>query len=129
MSGDFLDFAIAYTTIGWFVWLLAWPFFVLANVVGWAIAAIRAWRRGAQRLARWSAALAVAVLLDGYLVLTDQAFSVLATVPSSWRLLAQLGLLALPLVAGIVGLLMLWMWLWRSDGLRQAKAPEQARRA
>lgn len=128
MSSDVLDFAITYTTIVWFAWLLAWPFFVLANVVGWGIAALRASRRGSHRLARWSAAIAVAVLLDGYLVLTDQAFAVLAGVPSRWRLPAQLGLLAVPLIAGIGGLLKLGVWLWRRDGRVQGDALEKARR-
>lgn len=123
MSSDLLDFAIGYTTIGWFAWLLAWPVFALANVVGWGIAAIRASGRGSHRLARWSAAIGVAVLLDGYLGLTDQAVAVLAGVPSRWRLLAQLGMLVVPFAASIAGLLTLGVWPWRSDRRRPAKAP------
>lgn len=129
MSGDFLEPAIAFITIGWFAWLLAWPFFVLANVGGWGIVAIRARRGGSYRLARWSAALAVAVLFDGCLVLADPAFSLLGGVPSSWRFVVQLGLLALPLVVGAAGLLMLGVCLWRSDLHRIGDEHEKPRRA
>lgn len=111
MSNGPRDIAIAITTICWFAWLLVWPFGALVNVVGWAIAAIRAWRSGSHRAARWSAAISMVVLFDGYLVLTDQVFAVLAYVPSRWRLLAQMGLLAVALLAGAVGLLRLGLWL------------------
>jgi len=122
MSHDFLDFAIEFITVGWFAWLLAWPYFVFTNVIGWGSAAAVSSRRGASTTAWWCLASMILILLDGYVILTGHAFRLLAAVPSNWRLLAQLALLTLPLVVSFVGLLWLGLWVRRIVGQRPNSA-------